>query len=88
MGVVSSGFVWRAKTDNRLAQQQGGVITYCRSFLHCMFDCVGIMPIDLAHHMPAVSLNVFCGVIGKSSVHMPVNGYTVIIIRCYEFTQF
>ena len=87
MHVVSTFLVGRAGTDNGLATDQGRFVGNRVTSTNCSVDCLGIMPLYIGNHMPAICFKAFCGVVSEPAVGVTVNGNFVVIPECHQLAQ-
>src|SRR5690606_19491340 len=73
VGGLLALLVGRAEADNGLAADQGRLVALARS-LDGRLDLVGVMAVDVADHLPAVSLEAARSVVGEPAVDFPVDG--------------
>ncbi len=87
VGVVRTGFVRRTEADNGFAHQQGRLVGHGTGFFHGALDCVRVMAVNAAYHVPAVGFKAFGGIVGKPAFHVTVDGDTVVVIERYQLAE-
>ncbi len=50
-------------------------------------DGVGVVAVDIAHHMPAVGFEALGRIVGKPTFDMAVNGDAVVVIKADQLAQ-
>jgi len=78
--------VRRAETDHGLAADQGRLVALARG-IDGGLDLVGVMPVDVADHLPAIGLEALRGVVGEPAVDLAVDGNAVVVVEGDQLVQ-
>ena len=87
VGLGRALLVRRTETDHGLAADQGRVGGLRARRLDRLAHLVGIMAVDVAHHLPAVGFEAGGGVVAEPAAHLAVDGDAVVVVEHDQLAQ-
>ena len=82
-----AGLVRRTEPDRGPAADQGRLVARLQRGLDRGLDLDGVMPVDAAHHVPAVGLEALRGVVGEPAVGVAVDADVVVVPERHQLVQ-
>lgn len=79
--VMAAAQIGRTVADHSLAADQCGFVVDRTGLADRLGDCLGVMPVDVAHHMPAVGLEALRRVVGEPTLDMTVDRDPVVVVE-------
>ena len=86
VGLFLALLVRRTEADDRLAADQCRACALARGFQRNL-NLVGVMPVDIADHLPAIGLEAARGVVGEPAMHLAIDGDAVVIVEGDQLVQ-
>ena len=85
--VVRAGFVRRTLADDCLAANQAGTIRHRLGRDYRAVHRLYVVAVDCGNHVPAVGLEALGRVVGEPALHVPVDGYAVVVVERDQLAQ-
>ncbi len=79
--------VWRTKANDCLATNQCRSITVGHCCINRFCNSSTIVSVYIINNLPAISIETLRRVIGEPGVGFAIDGYAIVIVQTYEFTQ-
>ncbi len=70
-----------AEADHRLADDQAWLVAVLAGQLDGGLDLIGLVTIDIGHHVPTVGLEALGGVVGEPAFDLAVDGDAVVVVE-------
>ncbi|CCJ89366.1 hypothetical protein BN132_1294 [Cronobacter turicensis 564] len=87
VGFLFARFVRRAEANHGATDNQRRFVGDLFRFFDGALDGLGIVAVNLMHHVPVVGFKTFGGVVGKPALGLAINGNTVVIVEANQLAE-
>ena len=84
MGLFCALLVGGAKTNNRSADDQAGLVLVGTGQFDSGLDLLGVVAVNVGNDMPAISFEAFGSIIGEPAFDLTIDGDAVVVIEHRE----